>query len=56
LTFNPKNKVLENNNHGERRVAGSQSLFYRPFRDTADEILFYIGRKKSLISFSFMRQ
>ena len=32
-----------------RGVAGSQTLLYRPFHDAA-KIMFYIGRKKSLIS------
>ena len=36
-----------------RGVAGSQTLLYRPFRD-AVKIIFYIGRKKSSISISFI--
>ena len=36
-----------------RGVAGSQTLLYRPFRD-ATKIMFYIGRKKSPISISFI--
>ena len=55
VTFNPKSKVREINSHGERGVIGSQTLLYRPFRDAA-KIMFYIDRKKSLISISFVRQ
>ena len=36
-----------------RGVAGSQTLLYRPFLDAA-KIMFYIGRKKSSISISFI--
>jgi len=46
VTFNPKSKVREISNHGECRVAGSQTLLYRPFCDTT-KIMFYIGSKKS---------
>jgi hypothetical protein len=55
VTVNPKSKVYEINSHGERGVAGSQTLPNRPFRDTA-KIMFYIGKKKSLISIFFMCQ
>jgi hypothetical protein len=35
VTFNPKSKVCDINNHGERSVTGSQTLLYRPLRDVA---------------------
>ena len=53
MTF--KSKVCEINSHGERDIIGLQTLLYRPFRD-APKIMFYIGRKKSPISISFVRQ
>ena len=53
VTFNPKSKVRKINSHGEHGVA--QTLLNRPFHDAA-KIMFYIDRKKSLISISFVRQ
>ena len=55
VTVNPQSKVYEINSHGERGVTGLQTLLYRHFRD-APKIMFYIGRKKSPISISFVRQ
>ena len=55
MTVNPKSKVCKINSHEECGVVGSQTLMYRPFRDVAN-IMFYIGKKKSSISISFVRQ
>ena len=55
VTVNPKSKVCEINSHGERGVTGLQTLLYRPFHD-APKIMFYIDRKISPISISFVRQ
>ena len=49
MTFNPKSKVYEFNIVTVRGVVGSQTILYIPFHDAA-KIMFYIGRKKSLIS------
>jgi len=55
VTFNSKGKVREINSHGERDVASSQILLYIAFHDAA-KIMFYIDRKKSPISISFVCQ
>ena len=48
MTFNSKGKVRE-------ITIVTKSAASRPFRDVA-KIMFYIGRKKSPISISFVRQ
>jgi hypothetical protein len=48
VTINLKIKVCDINNHGERGVAGSQTLQYRPFHDAA-KIMFYISNIRGAI-------
>jgi hypothetical protein len=44
MVVNPKSKVCKINNHGERGVAGSQTLLYRSFRDAAKIIFTHLGK------------
>jgi hypothetical protein len=56
MLLSQKSKICEiKNSHEECGVAGSQTLFYRSFRDPA-KIMFNVSWKKYLISISLMRQ
>ena len=56
VTFNSKNKVREINIVKESAASQAHKLYFIDLFHDVAKIIFYIGRKKSLISISFVHQ